>query len=838
MTYSIYRAVLSGCASLLLTEPAAAQTRESTSNPTQAAAPSGRSYTVDDMLAAEALGKASIDPSGRRVVFERLGAYEDAVRFDVGAFVRRSTSVLWVADVSGGEARPLLSPSEGRGLMIGAWSPSGDRLLIHRLRHDSWDAGVVELATGTVRWLDLFPEIPAFGRTFQWRGDEEIIAIHRPSGGLPDQAGSIVNAFEAARQRQLEASAGRLSRTRLGAGAFAEMPLASSNMIVSINVETGVRRTLATGRFFDLELSPDGRWMAGPENGATPSIDLARPVLGLERPQDRRLHLIDVSSGTLNPVCRDCNIASGVMTWSPDSAHLLVWERTGSGPLDGRLLALTPGENTIEPFDLGDLEPELDVDAGYLDVIEAAWLDGHPLVRARTLGTDRPDWWSLQKTGPRNLTTAIPGPPGRLEALTAKEARVIADGRVWRLTTDRNPTPLTPADLALASFSEPDPMSSARLRVNDPVRGVEFVLACSHGWLTGSERPDCGPVNPSVRRSPVSASPTVVLERLPHGHAARLELRQGTRRRQLTTLNEDLAGIALASPILVPHAMADGAAVNSWLYLPPANSAGPHPVVMIIYPGRPRPPQTEPFGLEAEANIQLFAAAGYAVIVASVPRPADLHNPAVGLGDLVVSVLDAVLTQRPELDGNRVALVGHSFGGYSALVTATQTDRFRSIIAAASTSDLSAAWGESSALNRADPRNGPSRRHRIGQVETGFQVGLGGPPWTYPDRYVRNSPLFAADQINAPVLLIHGDFDMIPISQAELMFTALWRQNKDARLLTYWGEGHSIDTPANIRDLHYQEIDWLARTLGDADLNWRSPGAPSGAPKPPPGGPG
>ena len=59
--------------------------------------------------------------------------------------------------------------------------------------------------------------------------------------------------------------------------------------------------------------------------------------------------------------------------------------------------------------------------------------------------------------------------------------------------------------------------------------------------------------------------------------------------------------------------------------------------------------------------------------------------------------------------------------------------------------------------------------------------------------------------------------------------TALYRQRKDAALLTYWGEGHTFASPANIRDLYASILDWLALTL--------DPPAPNGGPRPPPSEP-
>ena len=85
-------------------------------------------------------------------------------------------------------------------------------------------------------------------------------------------------------------------------------------------------------------------------------------------------------------------------------------------------------------------------------------------------------------------------------------------------------------------------------------------------------------------------------------------------------------------------------------------------------------------------------------------------------------------------------------------------------------------------------------------AETG-QTRMGQPPWRDPDRYIRNSPLFHVERVMTPVLIIQGDLDFVEIRQGEEFFTALYRENKKARFVRYWGEAHTIQSPANIRDM-------------------------------------
>jgi dipeptidyl aminopeptidase/acylaminoacyl peptidase len=100
----------------------------------------------------------------------------------------------------------------------------------------------------------------------------------------------------------------------------------------------------------------------------------------------------------------------------------------------------------------------------------------------------------------------------------------------------------------------------------------------------------------------------------------------------------------------------------------------------------------------------------------------------------------------------------------------------------------------------------------MGFNETG-QGGLKGPPWRDPERYRRNSPLFQADRVTTPIMLIHGDQDYVALAQGQAMFNALYRQNKDATLLTLFGERHLPASPANLRAIYAEVLPWLADRL-------------------------
>jgi dipeptidyl aminopeptidase/acylaminoacyl peptidase len=211
-------------------------------------------------------------------------------------------------------------------------------------------------------------------------------------------------------------------------------------------------------------------------------------------------------------------------------------------------------------------------------------------------------------------------------------------------------------------------------------------------------------------------------------------------------------------------------------------------------------------------NIPALVGAGYAVLSPSLPLSGNAE-PAAGLGARVSAIVDAAAAQHPgAFDVTRLALWGHSFGGYGTAAIIAQTDRFRAAVDMAGPIDLFSMWGTFQAPERIDPSEGLAVSGTTGWTEDA-QGAMGAPPWRDPARYLRNSPLFQADHIHTPLLIMVGDQDHIPMSQGEEMFSALYRQDRDAMLLTYWGEAHILYSPGNVRDAYRRAFAWLAENL-------------------------
>lgn len=815
----------------------------------QAAA--ARPFTTDDLLALESYGAVSLSPQEDWIVFERRGPYDSAARFDLTYLGAQARNRLWRVRPDGTGLQPLLAPEEGVGHGVGAWSPSGRRLLIHRLQGDRWDSGVVEVASGRVRWLGVGAEPPIRGQTAVWLSEDALVLAARADGALPYDLSGLAPGLEAMTARWAASRDGGTAVSVWGGGARAEADgFAARTDLVRIDLRTGRRSRLDQGRALDLSLSPDRRWLAVVDRGRPYPVRPDRPFHPMEQAEARTLTLYDLSrEADATPPwrpCGACDVAQGLLAWSPDSQSLLVWvRREATAPDAGAVTVVRPESRAFATLDTSGLVAEVGASAeASFQTVRADWLGGRPILLARPEAGGRPDWYALTAGTPVNLTRAFDVAPSRLDALAGESLLVVADGQAWAIDLDGARTPLSTLTgvraLALERFVSP------RQRWNDAPRRDWLQVSTPDGAVeTVSVRTQSGDASPASSSSRfqdqpgaawLASTPNLALSRrTENGVESLVSHRPGAAPLALDRINTGLSGVTFARPVPVAHPGPSGEPLTSWLYPPPGADRpagrGRVPLIIVAYPGGPGRPQANPAEFNAMANIQLLAAMGYAVLVPTLPRrPAA--DPAEGLTPQVVSVLDATLQAHPELDRDRVGYLGHSFGGYAGLILATQTDRIASYAILSAPSDLTGAWGGFAGFGRSDQAFGITTRRNAGWGEQA-QGAVGGPPWAQTAAYVRASPIHAADRITAPVLLVHGELDFFPVGQAELMFSALWRQNKEVELAIYWGEAHLFSSPGNIRDLHARLSRWFEQTLGRPSTAGPAAGLPTDGPKPP-----
>ena len=289
--------------------------------------------------------------------------------------------------------------------------------------------------------------------------------------------------------------------------------------------------------------------------------------------------------------------------------------------------------------------------------------------------------------------------------------------------------------------------------------------------------------------------------------------------RMVWQANDWVRGISAGASEPIGYRGPAGEELTGWVIYPPGHHAGEQlPAVTIVYPG-------DVYTAEAPGkaavlnrffeNAQLLAALGYVVILPSIPYPEKpmLGDMMVPLAAGVMPMIDTVVA-RAIADPRRIALLGQSAGGYSVQAMITRTDRFRTAVSTAGYSDLISLYGTFYGQYRHGDAGDPqmSTVLRMMQLERGY-FRAGAPPWAAPDRYIANSPLFKTDQIHTPILIVQGDNDFVPVQQSEEFFTALYRQNKRAEFVRYYGEEHTITRRANVLDFWRRLEAWLSETM-------------------------
>jgi dipeptidyl aminopeptidase/acylaminoacyl peptidase len=183
-------------------------------------------------------------------------------------------------------------------------------------------------------------------------------------------------------------------------------------------------------------------------------------------------------------------------------------------------------------------------------------------------------------------------------------------------------------------------------------------------------------------------------------------------------------------------------------------------------------------------------------------------------------VLPAVQTvvDKGFVDENNIGIQGHSWGGYQIAYMVTQTNRFKAAEAGAAVANMTSAysgirWG-----------TGLPRQFQYEHS----QSRIGGSLWEYPMRYLENSPIFHADKIQTPLLLINNDEDdAVPWYQGIEFYLALRRLNKEAYMFTYNGEKHGLRKRINQKDYTRRMQEFFDHFLKGAPApEWMEKGIP------------
>jgi dipeptidyl aminopeptidase/acylaminoacyl peptidase len=253
-----------------------------------------------------------------------------------------------------------------------------------------------------------------------------------------------------------------------------------------------------------------------------------------------------------------------------------------------------------------------------------------------------------------------------------------------------------------------------------------------------------------------------------------------------------------------------GYTIQGRIYYPPNyNPDKKYPLLVYYYGGTV--PTSRDFGGRYPKN--LFAAMGYIVY--------DLQpSGAVGYGQDfsalhvngwgkenasdIIEGTKKFIKAHPQVNPNAVGCLGASYGGYMTMWLQTQTNIFTTAIAHAGISDITSYWGQG------------YWGYLYSSVASANSF-----PWNNKKLYVDHSPLFNAEKIHTPMLLIQGTADTnVPTGESIQLYTALKLLGRPVKFVEIKGQNHHI-VDYNKRILWQKTIfAWLAKYLKDQPQWW------------------
>jgi dipeptidyl aminopeptidase/acylaminoacyl peptidase len=266
---------------------------------------------------------------------------------------------------------------------------------------------------------------------------------------------------------------------------------------------------------------------------------------------------------------------------------------------------------------------------------------------------------------------------------------------------------------------------------------------------------------------------------------------------------------------LVDYKNSHGDRLQGALYYPANYEAGKkYPMIVQIYEIESN--QLHNWGAPSERNTYnatVWTQNGYFVLRPDITfKP---RNPGLSALDCVTSAVKTVLA-KGGVDAKKIGLIGHSWGGYETTFILTQTDMFAAGAAGGPLTNLASSYGEIYWNN-----GGPETNH----AEVG-QERMEVPLYEDPQSYIRNSAVYFANKLAAPLLLSVGDKDGASDWHQDIeLYNSARRAGKNVVMLVYEGENHSVAQKGNQLDYHRRINAWFDHYVkGDPAEPWINEG--------------
>jgi dipeptidyl aminopeptidase/acylaminoacyl peptidase len=513
--------------------------------------------------------------------------------------------------------------------------------------------------------------------------------------------------------------------------------------------------------------------------------------------------------------------------FAPDGRHIAllvtIGARKESGATQAGVRAVgeigeTNDEQRIAVFDLSqtvaaaDVKPVSPADRY---VYEYDWTpDGKSFVATSALGNGDNNWWiaTLDAIDARTGTVRqIAQPSTQLNfPRVSPDGKTVAyigglmsdfgsvGGDVWTVPlAGGTPTDITPGypgtftSLAWtngglrASVLQDDQMGGVALMADGKAK---LLFGAPAGFAAGEGR---------IAWSADGASLATVEQDFEHAPA--IHAGAATAPRQITHDNDGAAAIVRARSVEWTN---EGFKVQGWLLAPRDADPSKKAAMITIVHGGPAAANTP--GFVSRGSTVDYIKAGYYVFL---PNPRGSYGQGekftaankrdFGGGDLrdILTGIDAVEKVAP-VDDARLGLTGGSYGGFMAMWTNTQTDRFKALVAGAGLSDWISYYGT----------NG---------IDQWMLPYFGKSIYDDPAPYHAASAVDFAKKAHTPTFIYVGERDIeVPPTQSVEWWHALKEMNVPVSLVIYPDEGHGLRDPEHSADATRRTLAWFAKYLG------------------------
>jgi len=186
-------------------------------------------------------------------------------------------------------------------------------------------------------------------------------------------------------------------------------------------------------------------------------------------------------------------------------------------------------------------------------------------------------------------------------------------------------------------------------------------------------------------------------------------------------------------------------------------------------------------------NKSVYTSNGYAVLMPDIAY--KVNDPGMSAAWCVLPAIDAAVATGI-VDRDKIGLQGHSWGGYQTAFLVTQA-KFGAAVAGAPLTNMISMY--SSIYFNTGSANQPIFESSQGRFKGGY--------WDNLEAYQRNSPVYYAERVETPLIILHNDKDgAVDWNQGIEYFNTLRRLRKPVVMLQYVGENHGLQKPANRKD--------------------------------------